>query len=78
MRDKAPFKENVDKWYVIFELRLEIKVEYLNLNALFRVKRSLQFGLHTKWYVDAKNAFSDYKIAMRKSGEIVSSPKITN
>lgn len=38
-----------------------------------RVKRFSQFGLNLKWNEMAKHAYSDYKIAMRKSGKNVSS-----
>ena len=38
----------------------------------YRVRRFLQFGLDKKWIGKAINEFSDWKIAMKKSGNPVS------
>ena len=69
MRDKAPFKENFDKWFAVPN-----NMAFIGCNGfdLCRVKQFSEFGLNKKWYENAKNEYSNYKIAMRKIGKAAS------
>ena len=89
MREKAAFKEIIDKWYVISITLLVISCknnswvwcwchrhpQYFAIQKCrcFRVRRYSQFGLNIKWNEMSKQAYSDYKIAMKNSGKTASS-----
>ena len=72
MREKAPFKEHIDKWDEFSNDELLSFACVIQCYTLSRVMRFSQFGLDNKWHEMAKIAYSDYKIAMRKSGNPVS------
>ena len=71
MREKAPFKEHIDKWYLQYIQITRHKAAFVT-HVLCRVKRFVQFGLDTKWHEMSLSAYSDYKIAMRNGGKPVS------
>ena len=73
LRDKAPFKEEIDKWFTWFKCASphNFNIHYV----CCRVRRSLQFGLDIKWHRMTKSAYIDWKIALARSGNPASSKK---
>ena len=71
MRENAPFKDSIDKWYYVLFTIAYVKCVVSKVKY-YRVRRMSQFGLYLHWHELAKIAHSEYKIAQKNIGNLAS------